>query len=294
MDFFVKFWGTRGSIPTPGNRTHIYGGNTACVEIRIDGVLFLCDAGSGLRELGLDLMQRKEQPKQVHMFFSHAHWDHIQGFPFFIPAYVPSNTVVVYGTEPGDNKFYDLLSGQMQSDYFPVNFSDLGSKIVPDALDKDGKVIDGVLVKCIPQIHHGPSYGYSFEKEGHKVVYATDSELDQELGNKEAVEADPSIPRQIPKRFVDFARGADLIIADGQYTDHEYASKAGFGHPRATTLVDLALQAGISQLAVTHHDPMQSDDMVSAKIDACRARVNQLNGDLLVFAAREGMELQIF
>ncbi len=294
MDFFVKFWGTRGSIPTPGNRTHIYGGNTACVELRIEGVLFVCDAGSGLRELGLDLMQRKNPPKLVHMFFSHAHWDHIQGFPFFIPAYIPSNTVVVYGTEPGDNKFYDLLSGQMQSDYFPVNFSDLGSRIIPDALEKDGKIIEGVKVKCIPQIHHGPSYGYSFEKDGHKVVYATDSELDLELGNKEAVAADLSIPRKVPKRFVDFVRGADLLIADGQYTDHEYQSKVTFGHPRATTLVDLALQAGVRQLAVTHHDPMQSDDMVSSKIDACRARVKQLGGDLVVFAAREGFELQIF
>jgi phosphoribosyl 1,2-cyclic phosphodiesterase len=293
MTYFVKFWGTRGSIPTPGYRTQIYGGNTPCVELRIDDVIYICDGGSGLRELGLDLLQRDLPAIEGHLFFSHAHWDHIQGFPFFVPAYVPSNRFVVYGTQRGDTKFHGLLSGQMESDYFPVDFSDLGANIEPDDLGDGGKEIAGVRVTCIPQIHHGPSYGYAFERGGYKVVYATDNELDQELANREAVAADPTIPRQVPQRFVDFARGADLLIADGQYTDSEYASKVGFGHPRATTLVDLAVQAGVAQLAVTHHDPLQSDEAVERKIAACRQRLEQLGGELVVFGAREGMELRI-
>jgi len=293
MAFFVKFWGTRGSIPTPGYRTQIYGGNTPCVEVRVDDVLYICDGGSGLRELGLDLLQRGVQPITAHMFFSHAHWDHIQGFPFFVPAYVPTNAFTVYGTSQGDTKFHQLLSGQMESDYFPVNFSDLGSHIIADDLGDGTKVIDGVEVSCIPLIHHGPSYAYSFRKGGVKVVYATDNELDLELSNKAAVDADPSVPREIPAHFVEFCRGADLLIADGQYTEKEYPSKVTFGHPRATTLVDLALRAGVAQLAVTHHDPLQSDDAVTQKIEDCRKRVELLGGKLVVFGAREGLELRL-
>ncbi len=293
MAFFVKFWGTRGSIPTPGYLTQIYGGNTPCVELRIDDVLFICDGGSGLRELGLDLMKREIKPIVGHIFFSHAHWDHIQGFPFFVPAYSSDNTFRVYGTSRGDAKFHRLLSGQMESDSFPIDFSDLGSNIVAADLGDGEKEIDGVLVDCVEQIHHGPSYGYSFEKDGRKVVYSTDNEIDIELGNKDEVNADPSIPRQIPERFVEFVRGADLLISDGQYTDKEYPSKVTFGHPRATTLVDLALQAGVKQLAVTHHDPMQSDDQVTKKIEACLDRVKYLGGDLTIFGAREGLELRI-
>jgi phosphoribosyl 1,2-cyclic phosphodiesterase len=293
MAFFVKFWGTRGSIPTPGYVTHLFGGNTPCVEVRIDDVLYICDAGSGIRELGLDLMQRGKTPIEAHIFFSHAHWDHIQGFPFFVPAYVPTNRFKVYGTFGGDTKFHQLLSGQMESDYFPVNFSDLGAKIDPADLSEEVSEIDGVLVRCVAQIHHGPSYGYSFEKNGHKVVYATDNELDLKLLNRDEVDADLSIRRKVPPQFIEFARGADLLIADGQYTEEEYPKKITFGHPRATTLVDLALEAGVKQLAVTHHDPMQSDDMVTKKIDACRARVEHLGGELTVFGAREGLELRL-
>ncbi len=293
MAFFVKFWGTRGSIPTPGYLTQIYGGNTPCVELRINDVLFICDGGSGLRELGLDLLKRGLNPIVAHIFFSHAHWDHIQGFPFFVPAYAPDNTITVYGTSRGDAKFHGLLSGQMESDYFPVDFSDLGANIKANDLGDGEKEIAGVRVRCVAQIHHGPSYAYSFEKDGCKVVYATDNEIDLELGNKDEVNADLSTPRQIPDRFVEFARGAELLIADGQYTEEEYPFKVTFGHPRATTLVDMALRAGVKQLAVTHHDPMQSDDDVTKKIEACRERVQSLGGDLVVFGAREGLELRV-
>ena len=293
MGFYVKFWGTRGSIPTPGYRTQVYGGNTPCVEVRVDDILYICDGGSGLRELGLDLMQRGVQPITAHLFFSHAHWDHIQGFPFFVPAYVPTNAFTVWGTSRGDTKFHQLLSGQMESDYFPVNFTDLGAQISPDDLADGSKEIDGVVVSCVPQIHHGPSYGYAFEKDGRKVVYATDNELDLQLVNKEAVDADLSVPREVPTHFVEFCRGADLLIADGQYTEEEYPSKVTFGHPRATTLVDLAVRADVKQLAVTHHDPLQSDDAVTQKIEECRQRAEMLGSDLVVFGAREGLELRI-
>ena len=172
MEFFVKFWGTRGSIPTPGYRTQKFGGNTPCLEIRIDDLLFICDGGSGLRELGLDLMTRGMKKITGHLFFSHTHWDHIQGFPFFVPAYSPENTFYVYAPSAGDRRTYELLSGQMKSDYFPVNFSELSAKIMVRDLRQGATTIEGVEVTSQEMNHPGGSYGFSFACGAHRVVYA--------------------------------------------------------------------------------------------------------------------------
>jgi len=293
MGFFVKFWGTRGSIPTPGFRTQKYGGNTACVEIRIDEEIFICDGGSGLRELGLDLMARGGGPITGHMFYSHSHWDHIQGFPFFLPFYEPDNTFIIYGTSAGDQRMYELLSGQMQSDYFPVDFSELHSNIRSGDLGDGGKTIGSVKVSCMEQTHQGHSFAYAFEKNGYKVVYATDNELDLTLLNPEESLSNPEKLRKVPRPFVDFVKGADLLIADGQYTEVEYPKKIGWGHSRATTTVDLAHQARVKQMAVFHHDPLQSDGDVDNKIALCLERAERLDPELIVFGAREGVELRI-
>ncbi len=293
MEFYVKFWGTRGSIPTPGYRTKKFGGNTSCVEIRIGQELIICDAGSGLREMGLDLVTRKQQPPQGHFFFSHAHWDHIQGFPFFLPAYQSSYTFFVYGTSAEGVRVYDLLSGQMQSSYHPVDFSELSANIQARELSEGKTQIDGIEVDSYAMNHPGGATTYSFAIDGRKTIYASDCEVDAVLANREESLADPQAPRRLPTTMVDFFRDADLAIIDGQYTDQEYLDRIGWGHSRATTLVDLAVAAGVKQLAVTHHDPMQADDDVSRKIAACRSRAERLGSDLIVFGAREGMELKI-
>ncbi len=294
MGFYVRFWGTRGSIPTPGRTTHRYGGNTSCVEIRFDDALFILDGGTGLRELGVDLMRRPQRPVVAHMLFSHMHWDHIQGFPFFTPAYVPQNTFTIYGATSGDRRFHQLLSGQMRSEYFPVDFSALHSHIVPSDLGElSARTLDGVLVRCFVQRHPGGSFAYSLEKNGHRVVYATDNEIDLTLPDPSVVQRDLLAPRAIPSEFIEFCRGADLLICDGQYTEAEYPSKVGWGHPRATTVVDAAVQAAVKQLAIFHHDPMQSDDDIEQKIGDCRSRARRLGSDCLIFAAREGVELRL-
>jgi phosphoribosyl 1,2-cyclic phosphodiesterase len=293
MSLFVRFWGTRGSIPTPGPRTQKYGGNTACVEVRVNDTLIICDAGSGIRELGMDLLKRGKKPVVGHMFFSHAHWDHIQGFPFFIPVYVPTNTFHVYGTRQGDTRIHGLLSGQMRSDYFPVDFSELKSKIQPRGLDNGQGDIDGVRVRTFEQKHPGGSVAYSFEAEGRRVVYATDNEIDLTLPDREESLRDPAKVRSIPADLLDFMRGADLVIADGQYTDQEYATKVGWGHPRVSTIVDMAVLARVKQLAVSHHDPMHADADVDAMVAAGRERAAGQGSDVVVFGAREGMELKL-
>lgn len=292
--FFVKFWGTRGSIPTPGYRTRKYGGNTSCVEIRVGDALFICDGGTGLRELGINLLKRQQSPVVAHMFFSHPHWDHIQGFPFFQPAYLKENTFYIYGTSRGDRRLFGLLSGQMRSDYFPVSFSELGAIIVASDLEERGNEIEGVTIRAYEQHHPGRSYAFSFEKGGVRVVYATDNEIDLMLENADEVAADPSALRRPRADYLETIRGADLLIADGQYFDEEYPQKVGWGHARATTAVDAAVLAGVKQLAIFHHDPMHADEEVDAKIAICRERADRLGAtDLVIFGAREGMELRL-
>jgi phosphoribosyl 1,2-cyclic phosphodiesterase len=293
MSVFVRFWGTRGSIPTPGHKTKRYGGNTSCVEIRVGDQLFVCDGGTGLRELGLDLVSRGTPGLECHMFFSHMHWDHIQGFPFFVPAYAGGSKLYVYEVAAGDDRVQRLLHGQMRSEYFPVSFSDLGAEIVGRHFSANETSVGKVRVRCMEQTHPGRSFAYSFEIDGVKVVYATDNELDLLIKNREQSERDPAALREMPDEFVAFIEDADLLISDGQYTDEEYPKRVGWGHARANTVVDLAMQAGVKQCAVFHHDPLHTDALVDQKIKVAKERVEAAGKEVLVFGAREGLELKL-
>jgi len=294
LPIHVRFWGVRGSIPTPGPSTRRYGGNTSCVEVRTPQARFILDAGSGIRELGVRMVrQTHDQPTTTHLLLSHAHWDHIQGFPFFAPAYNPATTLRVYGTEPGDDRFHRLLSGQMDSAYFPVQFADLAGKIVADHLDGGERQVEDATVSVLPVCHPGGSLSYRIQRGDHGVVYSTDNELDLVIENAEEAK-DPSVMRRLPDELVRFIHGADLLIADGQYTDETYPKHRGWGHSRATTVVDLAIAAKVGQVGIFHHDPMQSDAEVDAKINACRRRAAALGAPgLSIFGAREGIELRI-
>lgn len=291
-DIFVRFWGVRGSIPTPGPRTRRYGGNTSCVEVRVDDHLLIFDAGTGMRELGVHLLKARQKELTIHLFLSHPHWDHIQGFPFFGPAYVSSTTMYVYGPK-GDDKNYQLLSGQMANAYFPVKFSDLGAKIVARSFNGDVVKAGDVKVKCFGQKHPGGSVGFRVESGDKSVVFATDSELDQLILDPTIVKKDPEALRELPEELVNAISGADLLIADAQYTDSEYAQKVGWGHPRATTVVDFAVQGQIRQLALTHHDPMHADRDVDLIVLECQERAEALGAELEVFGAREGITLKV-
>jgi phosphoribosyl 1,2-cyclic phosphodiesterase len=260
--------------------------------VRIDDTLLVCDGGTGLRELGVELGSRTDRV-EAHLFFSHTHWDHIQGFPFFTPAYSAKSKLYVYDVKKEDHRIQRLLLGQMQSEYFPVGFGDLGATIQFADLASGAKTIDGILVGHLEQTHPGTSFAYSFSKAGTKVVYATDSELDLRVINADEARRDPDAPRRLPEDIVQFAAGADLLVADGQYTDDEYPAKVGWGHARASTAVDLAIQAKVKQLAIFHHDPMHSDDFLDRTIEACRTRAARAGAGLVVFGAREGVELKL-
>jgi phosphoribosyl 1,2-cyclic phosphodiesterase len=293
MSILVRFWGTRGSIPTPGNKTRRYGGNTSCVSIDVDGSLFILDAGTGLRELGLELLSQRTGPIEAHLLFSHTHWDHIQGFPFFRPAYLPTTTLHVYEIARDDERFTRLLLGQMRSEYFPVTFSDLGGRILPEYFSSGHVAVDGATLRCLEQLHPGRSFAYRLESQGKRIVYATDSELDLALENADASTKDPECLRMCPRQVTDFVRGADLLIADAQYTDEEYKKLAGWGHSRVATVIDMATVAEVKRLALFHHDPSHSDDHIDAIVEVARRRVLLRGSQLDVFAAREGLTLKV-
>lgn len=292
MSIFVKFWGTRGSIPTPASWTRVYGGNTPCVEIRFGETVFVCDAGSGIRGLGKELVERNPRPKELHLFITHTHWDHIQGFPFFVPAYSGKMRINVYGRAGTENGAHNLLGGQMKSEYFPVSFGDLGAHIIPRELPTAGELIDGAKVRSIPLNHPGGSVGYVFEIDGRKIVYATDNEFELQPGDKFPDLHNEGPLRQMPAELVDVARDADLLIIDAQYDENEYAAHRGWGHSTCLSVVDFALQARVRNLALFHHDPECTDTQLEEKVRFCIDRVTKHHSNMIVFAAREGVELK--
>jgi phosphoribosyl 1,2-cyclic phosphodiesterase len=292
MAAFVKFWGTRGSIPTPASWTRVYGGNTSCVEARFDDTIFICDAGSGIRELGKDLLARQPQPNRLHLMISHTHWDHIQGFPYFAPAYLKTMLIQVYGQNAGDPSAYRVLSGQMSSDYFPVSFKDLGASIVADHLNGGRKNIEGVDVRSFALNHPGGCFGFCFEKDGRKIVYATDNELEIQAGDLFPDLENSGPLRRFPAELVRVAQEADLMILDAQYDEAGYAAKRKWGHSCCFSATDLAVRANAKNLALFHHDPECVDAAVDQKVEACRRRAARHGSDLKVFAAREGVELK--
>ena len=259
-DLTVRFWGTRGSIPTPGRQTKKYGGNTTCLEIRHEDTLLVFDAGSGIRELGMSWLDEfAQKPIDASVVFTHLHWDHIQGFPFFSCAYMPQNAFTIWGEERESTGVEQLLSGQMTGDYFPIELSAMQAKL-------SFKTIEGpfgigkMKVTPFPLPHPGGSLGYRVEADGAVFVLATDSEFDQIALNKDELANDHYASRQYPAEVTDFLAGANLIAIDTQYTDSIYPQRVGWGHNSIATVVDLCNQVKPDMVAMcpsrsTEHRP---------------------------------------
>ena len=292
----VTFWGTRGSIAAPGPATTLYGGNTACVELRSGQDILIFDAGTGIRELGLSLAQEfRGRAVTIHLFISHTHWDHIQGFPFFVPAYSPGTTLHVYGSAGQGRSLKGVLSGQMQSDYFPVSLGDLVSSMHVHEYRGEPFRIGDATISATYLNHPGMALGYRVERAGKSVVYATDHEpyrTTLEVGSREA-EAGKQFGRVLDDAFVGFVKGADLYIGEAQYTDVEYPSKIGWGHSSLSATVEVALQGGVKALALFHHDPMHSDDVVTGMEVLAKELIAERGVALWCFAAREGQTVEV-
>ena len=273
----IRFWGTRGSIPTPGQRTVRYGGNTACVEVR-DGsdALLILDAGTGLVELGRHMAQNGKSSLDIELFLSHLHWDHIQGIPFFRPAYDAKNHLRIYApVHPVPLK--DLLGMGMDDPFFPVDLDAIPARIDMDEIPSGGGKTIGHFKVRATKIHHpAPALAYRVEADGAAVVYATDTE-------------DPFSGTENP--VIALAADADVLVHDGQYLDDDY--KKGWGHSTIATAVDVAVRARVKRLVLYHHDPDRTDDMLD-KIGADAQRLARERGSSAeVLVAYEGMELAV-
>ncbi len=292
----VTFWGTRGSIAAPGPTTTLYGGNTSCVELRSGQDVLIFDAGTGIRELGLALAKEfRSRPLTVHLFISHTHWDHIQGLPFFVPAYSPGTTLHVYGSAGQGRSLEGLLRGQMQTDYFPVALGDLVSSLQIHEYQGEPFRVGDATVSATYLNHPGMTLGYRIERAGRAVVYATDHEPYRstlEFGSPRAT-AGKEFGRALDDAFAAFVKGADLYIGEAQYTDEEYPGKVGWGHSSLSATVEVALQGGVKSLALFHHDPMHSDEVVTAMELLAKEIIAERGVSLWCFAAREGQTVEV-
>jgi phosphoribosyl 1,2-cyclic phosphodiesterase/CheY-like chemotaxis protein len=288
----VKFWGTRGSIPTPGRRTASFGGNTSCVEIREDdGRVILMDCGTGARPLGLDIINRAEQLPLVDILVTHTHWDHIQGFPFFLPAYVPGSRLTIYGARGLDRTLEGSLSGQMQHTYFPVQLQELRARIDFVEVAEERFKLGSFRVTTQFLNHTAPTMGYRLESGTLKVVYATDHEpFCWTPVNGTDVHA---LDHPGEDRHIEFMANADLLIHDSQYIDQEYPGKRGWGHSTIEYVIDVAVSAKVKRLALSHHDPLHNDEWVRRETDRARRRARSQGSDIEIFAAAEGMEIPL-
>ena len=271
----IRFWGTRGSIPTPGERTVRYGGNTACVEVRdqTDHLLVL-DAGTGLRELGLKL--NGTSPLTVDLFLSHLHWDHIQGIPFFRPAYDPKSTLRLYGPTQ-HQPLRDLLGLGMDDPFFPVDLDGLPVQLeIHEVQSGSRRVVGPYTVSATTIFHPAPALAYRIEADGRSVVYATDTE-------------DPFSGKLNP--VIELARNADVLIHDGQFLDDDF--KPGWGHSTIAKAIEVASQAGAKRLVLYHHDPDRSDDALDRIGAETQRHADALGNGLRVTVAREGMDLAV-
>lgn len=287
----VTFWGTRGSIPTPGPKTVRYGGNTSCVEMRTDdGSLLVFDCGTGAQPLGQALMAEKG-PLTGHLFIGHTHWDHIQGFPFFAPLFAKGNQFHVYAPQGLKGELHRTLHGQMQHAYFPVSLDQLGAALQFHDLSEGGVQIGNALVTSKYLNHPAITLGYSVEVGGLRVVYATDHEPHslQPLEDREALPEPPQ--HHEDQAHEAFLLGADLVIHDAQYTDSEYPAHKGWGHTTIEFLIQTCVRADVKRLALFHHDPARTDDQLDEILNDWRGRLKRWGSKLELIGAAEGQSI---
>jgi phosphoribosyl 1,2-cyclic phosphodiesterase/CheY-like chemotaxis protein len=293
----LRFWGVRGSIPSPGPETVRYGGNTSCVEIRAAGQIIILDAGSGIRPLGLALAREfKGRPLELTLMITHTHWDHIQGFPFFVPAYNPRNTVRVLGYEGATRGLQDTLSGQMESPYFPIGLKEMPGNLQFTELRDLQFSIGSIQVRATYVNHPGVCVGYRlFTPEG-SITFIPDNENYVRLKSRSAGAQTVSpeaqaFAEQQDQKLVEFIRGSDLLIVDSQYDAEEYERHVGWGHSCVDDSVNLAVRAEVKKLFLFHHDPSHDDRKIDAMVRHARKLAAGSGRALEVAGARERLEV---
>lgn len=287
----ITFWGTRGSCPTPGQSTARYGGNTTCLEVRADdGGLLVFDAGTGIRELGRSLVGNSNGDVICgDIFFSHMHWDHIQGLPFFTPAFQEGNQFTLWGGSTLMGSLEVVLRQQMSPVVFPVPFDALSARMEVRELASNRYTADSVDVRAIDVRHPGGALGFRVsprERPHESFVFIPDNELDPSFESSDGRTASRA-------EMVEFARGTKYLIHDAMYTGADYMAHRGWGHSSYRDAVEFALAAEVETLVLFHHDPERTDESLDTQLSLCRSMVTERQGTLNVMAATEGTALEI-
>jgi phosphoribosyl 1,2-cyclic phosphodiesterase len=277
----ITCWGARGSIPVSGKEYTKYGGDTTCIEIRSrDNDVIIIDAGTGIRKLGNKLIATGEST--LNILFTHAHWDHLMGFPFFKPIYSKKTTIRLYGCAYTQQSIEKVLSRSMAAPYFPVDFSQLQSAIAPHTVCEEPFTIGPVLVTPMQLSHPNQGLGYRFTEDGKSFVFLTDNELTlRHSGGGEYQD------------YVRFARGADIVMHDAEYTPEQYAITRGWGHTIYTDALRLAMEAGAKQFGLIHHNQDRTDIELDRIVDDCRGIVQKEGPSLQCYGVEAGMEISL-
>jgi phosphoribosyl 1,2-cyclic phosphodiesterase len=288
MTHEVTFWGTRGSIPTPGPDTARYGGNTACISIgSSNGRLVILDAGSGLRPLGHELMKRRSGVLVADILLSHTHWDHIQGLPFFKPLSSRDTSVCIYGAAQEGVPLKEILGRQMDPMVFPVPLNALAASLTVVEIEQGEFEIDDFKICAFRLRHPGTTLGYRLRPNsgGREIAYVTDNELGLG-GNYE-------VPPDWRTRMVDFITGTDTLIHDAMYLDQIIQARAGWGHSTPRQAVDLAREARCRRLVLFHHEPEHDDGALDLLVRDTRDYAAKVAPKLEVEAAVEGLRFSL-
>ncbi|MCX8086196.1 MAG: MBL fold metallo-hydrolase [Rhodocyclaceae bacterium] len=291
----VRLWGVRGSIAVPGPRTVRYGGNTTCIEVRgDDDALIVLDAGTGIFPLAQSLLAHL--PVTAHIFITHTHWDHIQGLPFFIPIFIPGNTIRLYGAFDliAQRGIEHVMQVQLQFSYFPIREAELKARIEYETLSVGVPVTVGeAAVTPVLMNHPVPDLGYRIECNGKSLFFTGDHEPHYNIyspGEEGYDEYQAAIEQR--QAELDAAIGAvDLLIVDSAYTSEEYPHKRGWGHGTFDSAIELAKRVGAKRLICTHHEPTRSDDDLERVFNEALARHPDFGCEILL--AQEGLEITL-
>ena len=280
----LRYWGVHGTLPAPGPAYTRYGGNTPCVSMEIGGEpLYIFDCGSGIKRLSDHVMAGGTERFSGRIFISHTHWDHINTVPFFAPLYLRGNQIELFGPYQGDLPIERAISAQMESVYFPVTVREFGARLVFRDLREERLEFGPVRIDTMLLRHPGYCLGYKLGCRGRTICYITDNEL--------YLPTDPRHDARYVQRLADFVRGADVLITDTTYRDHEYPSKVDWGHSCVSQVADLAARAEVKRLHLFHHDPDQTDDDIDAKLGETRRELERLGSKVVCEAPAEGDEL---
>jgi phosphoribosyl 1,2-cyclic phosphodiesterase len=277
----LRFWGTRGSIPSPGPATAGYGGNTPCVGIETAGRRIIMDAGSGIRPLGTHLLE-SQLPLDTTIFLTHFHWDHIQGFPFFAPMYRPEARLHVLGPQQDQLDVRSLFAGQMGPIYFPVPFEAISAQMKFEHMNEGTWNAEGISVSALRVRHPSFAVGYRLQAGDCSICYIPDNEL---------IAGRFDLGRDWRARLIRFCGHTDLLIHDAMFTEEEYPSRQGWGHSTFRQTLDLAADAGVKRLLFFHHAPDRTDTALAEIVDRMRDEAGSRGLSLALDAAAEGTEI---